>query len=493
LGKPLAYQDGYSQFRLNALRATAGRGQVVAKAGDFRKIIRAQSCKKRLVEEKMPLMKVRPVLGLLLATTIPSSWAACPTCTGEPAEDAPHFDLQHYVTDGWFGLRETLYHYGIEITGGYTTEPAGNPVGGLEHGFTYLHNFGFGVLFDLQKIAGISDTTFLITVSQRSGRGLTQDSIGNAVSVQQIFGGGQTYRLVQMRIDQKLFDDRLELSYGRLTTTADFLTSPFYCQFVNNGICGQPPAPFFNMPNGITAYPAAYWAGFARVQTTKNTYAKFGLYDGDVASGDDEHGANFGFGDNGVLVFTELGYQTKDGLWKMPSRYSFGGYVHTGDFPDVAEDRFGGNIFISGRHGREHSGQEGFYFLFEQMFLRNADRPETGLNGFVTFVVSPDEDKSAIPYFLNGGLIYEGLIPFRPNDKTALGFYSAWFSDRKRDAQQTARVPSQTNETDIELNHQIQITPCFYLRPNIQYVIKPNGLNQINNALVLGAETGITF
>ena len=37
--------------------------------------------------------------------------------------------------------------YGIEITGGYTTEPAGNPVGGLEHGFTYLHNFGFGVLF----------------------------------------------------------------------------------------------------------------------------------------------------------------------------------------------------------------------------------------------------------------------------------------------------------------------------------------------------------
>jgi hypothetical protein len=140
----------------------------------------------------------------------------------------------------------TLYDYGIEITGGYTTEPAGNPVGGIEHGFTYLHNFGFGVLFDLQKIAGISDTTFLVTISQRSGRGLTQDAIGNAIRVQQIFGGGQTYRLVQMRFDQKLLDDRLELSYGRITTTADFLTSQFYCQFVNNGICGQPPAPFFN-------------------------------------------------------------------------------------------------------------------------------------------------------------------------------------------------------------------------------------------------------
>jgi len=108
------------------------------------------------------------------------------------AGEAPHFDLQNYATGDWFGLRNTLYDYGIEITGGYTTEPAGNPVGGIEHGFTYLHNFGFGVLFDLQKIAGISDTTFLVTISQRSGRGLTQDAIGNAISVQQIFGGGQT-------------------------------------------------------------------------------------------------------------------------------------------------------------------------------------------------------------------------------------------------------------------------------------------------------------
>src|SRR5690242_5168221 len=70
------------------------------------------------------------------------TFAACPTHTGEPPADADHFDLQHYATGDWFGLRNTLYDYGIEITGGYTMEPAGNPVGGLEQGFTYLHNFG---------------------------------------------------------------------------------------------------------------------------------------------------------------------------------------------------------------------------------------------------------------------------------------------------------------------------------------------------------------
>lgn len=441
-----------------------------------------------------------PILGAALFGIVSShAEASCPVHTGGPdlakenEESAAHFSLQNYATGDWFGLRNTLYNYGIEITGSYVTEPAGNPIGGIEHGFTYLHNFGFGVLFDFDKLFSIQNTTFLVTVSQRSGRGLTQDAIGNAISVQEIFGGGQTYRLVQMRFDHDLLDDRLNLSYGRVTTTADFLTSPFYCQFVNNGICGQPPAPFFNMPNGITAYPAAYWGAVARVQTTKETYAKFGVYDGDPASGDDRHGANFGFGDNGALLFGEVGYQTKDGLWGMPSRYSLGGYVHTGDFPDVAQDSNGQNLFLSGRSGREHSGQGGFYLLFEQMLLRNPNQADAGLNGFVTFVVSPAEDKSPIPYYLNGGLIYEGLIPGRPNDKTSLGMYSAIFSEDLRSAQRGAGLPSQTSETDIELNHQVQVTPWLYFRPNIQYVIKPNGRNTISNALVLGVEVGITF
>jgi porin len=440
------------------------------------------------------------VAAMLLGAMINSTLASCPAHTGGPDEskstldeESPKFDGEHYATGDWFGLRNTLYDYGIEITGSYVTEPAGNPVGGLEHGFTYLHNIGVGVLLDFEKIVGIPDTTFLVTFSQRSGRGLTQDSIGNAISVQQIFGGGQTYRLVQMRIDSHLFDDRLSLSIGRLTTTSDFLSSPFYCQFVNNGICGQPPAPFFNMPNGITAYPAAYWGALARIETTKETYAKVGIYDGDPTSGDDRHGANFGFGDNGVLLFGEVGYTSKEGLLSMPCRYSLGGYYHTGDFPDVAQDASMTNLFVSGRPGREHSGQQGLYLIFEQMFYRNPARPETGLNGFVTFVVSPDEDKSAIPYYLNGGLIYEGLIPCRPNDKTSLGMYSAWFSSSMRSAERSAGLASQTNETDIEFNHQVQLTPYLYLRPNIQYVIKPNGLNGIRNALVLGVETGITF
>jgi carbohydrate-selective porin OprB len=81
---------------------------------------------------------------------------------------------------------------------------------------------------------------------------------------------------------------------------------------VTNGICGQPPAPFFNMPDGITAYPAATWGALARIETSKQTYMQFAAYDGDPNNGDDTHGANFGFGHNGVLFFRGSRIQNED-------------------------------------------------------------------------------------------------------------------------------------------------------------------------------------
>jgi len=426
-----------------------------------------------------------------------SAFAVCPCDTPAPAgqqseQAKPEFDSEHYLTGDWFGFRNTLFDHGISITGSYTTEPAGNPIGGLRNGSTYLHNFGLEVGFDMDKLLCIPGAKFLVTASQRSGEGLTQEDIGNAISVQQIFGGGQTYRLIQMRWDQQLLDDQVEFSLGRLSTTSDFFSSRFYCDFVMNGICGQPTSPFFNMPNGITAYPAAYWGALALFRPTKETYIKSSVYDGDPNHGDDRHGANFGFGENGVLTVTEIGYKSDACLFGLPGRYSFAGYYHSGDFPDVAEDAFMENLFVSGGTGRIHSGQYGFYLIFEQMLLRNSGR-DTGLNSFVTFVVSPDEDKSVMPFFVNAGLIWEGLIPCRPHDKLDLGFYSAVFSDRLRAGQHGAQLAGQTSETNLEVNYKVQITPYLHVRPNIQYVIKPNGLSTIDNALVLGGEVGITF
>ncbi|MFO1113501.1 MAG: carbohydrate porin, partial [Rhodospirillales bacterium] len=115
------------------------------------------------------------------------------------------------------------------------------------------------------------------------------------------------------------------------------------------------------------------------------------------------------------------------------------------------------------------------------------------LYGFFVFVAAPDEDKNTFPYFVSGGLIYEGLFDSRPKDKAGLAVASGFYSSDLRDAQRDADVRRQYAETILEVNYQVQFTQYFYVRPDIQYVIDPSGYDNIDNALVLGFEAGVTF
>jgi porin len=397
-----------------------------------------------------------------------------------PGEPTPVYSRDTNLTGDWGGLRNTLADEGFEIELGYAMEFMANPVGGESQGSTYVHNILLSLDFDLEKLISLPNSAFRIRGSQRSGNSLTNRHIGNAFSVQQLYGGGQTWRLVEVEMQHDLFDDHLNLAYGRLAATNDFLTSPLYCQFVSNAICGQPAAPFFNMPQGITAYPEATWAARARVHPIEETYLQVGVYDGDPHQGNSNHGANFTFGDNGVLILTEAGYKPDQGLLGLPAAYKIGGYYHTGDFEDV--DGL-----------RDRTDNSGVYTLIDQMLYREEPEDTQGLYGFFVLVVAPEQNRNIFPYFVSGGLIYEGLIDARPRDKVGFAVASGFFSQDLRDAQRENDVPRQYAETILELNYQYQATQYFYLRPDIQYVVDPNGYDEIDNAFVIGFEAGITF
>ncbi|MBK8174599.1 MAG: carbohydrate porin [Rhodospirillales bacterium] len=412
----------------------------------------------------------------------------------EPGGSPMKYDFEHNITGDWGGARNRLSDKGVDIRGGYAMEFLANPVGGLRQGETYVHNILLQGDFDLEKLLGVPKTVFRVLGSQRSGESLAKQDIGSAISVQQLYGGGETYRLVEAEFLTSLFDDRLNLAYGRLSATDDFLTSPLYCSFVNNGFCGQPPAPFFNMSNGITAYPTSVWGVRAKVSPIPETYVMVGVYDGDVnQDGKNHHGINFTFGDNGVLVLNEFGYTPQRGLFDLPGHYKVGAYYHSGHFDDVSKDANGNNLFITGVAAEKFTGTSGYYTLLDQMVYREAPEADQGLSVFFVAVASPDQEESTMPYFVSGGLVYQGLIGARPMDRTAFGVTNAWFSDKLSDARHDAGLEKQSTETALELNYQVQVTPAIYFRPDLQYIIKPNGQRDIDNAFVIGFEAGVTF
>src|SRR5262249_51904433 len=143
----------------------------------------------------------RPVWGLLDVDRVRGS--------GQPLETVDS------LTGNWRGYRDRLSNeFGLSLVGDYTSECAGNPVGGRRQGVTYTHNTGLALFADPEKLLGRSipalwapllhDTAFLVSASNRAGRSLSAQYIGNVYAVQQIFGG-QTTRLVHLAVAKAFF------------------------------------------------------------------------------------------------------------------------------------------------------------------------------------------------------------------------------------------------------------------------------------------------
>jgi len=108
----------------------------------------------------------------------------------------------------WLGARTWLEDHGITPGVTFVTGALGNPVGGLQHGFTATNNLGVDLRFGFQKMFGMPGSSLDFSFSERFGSSLIH-YIGNVFSVQQIFPG--TYKLVDLAYRQRLLDERIEL------------------------------------------------------------------------------------------------------------------------------------------------------------------------------------------------------------------------------------------------------------------------------------------
>ncbi len=393
----------------------------------------------------------------------------------------------HLLGD-WFGLLPTLESKGITPSISFVTNLAGNVSGGMRQGFTEADNADFQFYFDLDKILGIPGATFDLDMSQRSGSSLTRDYIGNIFNVQQVFGGS-TFRLVDAAWQQKLFGDRLSLRLGRISAGDDFLVSEYDYLFMQNAFDGNPVGIFFNSP-GMTAYPNATWGALAKLKILDQLSLMGGIYNGDPQIRSNAcHGVNFSM--NGPLfAMAELAYQLNQ---------------QTGDTGLVGNYKIGfwyDNSVYADFNGGTSRGNWGFYALFDQQILAFGDsqpHSQRGLGVFGSLLVSPDQSISTLPWFFTAGVAARGLLESRPDDVAGFGAAFGSFSGDLQNAQRQAQLLNpaagvQTNETALELTYRINLrNAAVYIQPDLQYIIRPGGTGQIENALVLGCQIGINF
>ena len=414
------------------------------------------------------------------------------------------------ATGDWWGTRNWLDDSGYEFALTYTNNIAGNPVGGMSQGFTYTDNFGFGIQFGLEKLIGWHGATLTVSGLDRNGRNLSGEYIGNQFTVQQVYGG-QTASFYALVLEQKLLEDTLGIKIGRFAVGDDFASSPLYWLYMNNGIDGNPQSLPVN--TAFSCYPAAVWGSRVRFDPSPEWFAMAGIYQATQINLYSGHGLDWTMSNSdGVFLIGQVGWtpeffkkpvpasekpsaggknpvgskalsegktsvalETPDERG-LPGHYWFGGYFSPWEFTQFGSTETAGNSY-------------GFYWHADQMVWQESPGSDQGLTLWSAFVLSPQQNISKLPFQVNSGIVYRGLIPARDQDIAMLGFVYGEFSDDY--AATVAGDP--TFEIALEAGYRVQLTKFAYVQPNLQWIINPGGTGDIPNALVLGAQMGVTF
>jgi len=399
------------------------------------------------------------------------------------------------------GARDILDDRGLKITGKWRGAFYG--ILDSENGQrgVFDEEIVFGATLDLAKLTGFDALKGLSAFGETRWRDNRGDSNPNdTVEASSMFSPshfqvGVGWRLLTFGLKYttpELFGARdfLTLTGGWLRPQREFVEQPLSKLFVNNAVESAKGI------GGNIPFSSSFstWGGTVEVKPLAWQYAKAGLFMSyPNATSSDNHGLMFQGcasdpSQNMLMFLGETGITPQIGSAKLPGRYAFGGYFYGQD---------------SANYG---NSKHGFYWQADQMLFRedSACAPAAatdgkslstpvnvtatpalstqGLRFFSLFTCAP-ADNNRYPFYMQGGFVYEGLLPLRDKDLlmavVGVGQY--------------AGTEDASNTTVIEAGYRIQVNACAFIQPYFQYISRPNGRPYVANASVLGFLAGVDF
>ncbi len=391
--------------------------------------------------------------------------------------------IQQYAQDA--------YDHGVTFSSGYNGEFATNPSGGERQGSEFTGQISLAADFDLSKLVGLQGGIIHVQFTDRAGNNLASKSINNSVSVQQIYGDGQTYQLSLLSYEQKLFGDLVDLTVGRVDIADSFIVSPFYCDFQSNATCGNPSFLGKDANIGSSYNPVPVWGGHVQVNLTPNLYLKTGIYQGAPnINPDKNHGFDWSTNhSDGFQTAAEIGLHALVPGAAEPDQVDAG--------VQIDRTHYSAPYYSAAtQYGRSIAYVQAQKFVYQPF----TNSPE-GLYVFAVGMFGLSGSKQPSDFSAEGGAVYQGIIPSRPEDYAGLLVNDVHYDNRFLNYLYAGRIAAGGSERPasnlimMELNYTAQLTPWLNLTPNVQYVVNPDGLgglaypkSNVKNAFVVGMQ-----
>lgn len=487
----------------------------------------------RLRHSSLP---VRTILRGLVAATA-ASWLSLHSIAGEEngtpgvsarteaAADAPKSLWERETLTGdWGGARTRLAEKGLEFGTIYIGEFLANVHGGVRTGELYQGLLRLDMNLDIEKAGGWKGALFHVSGlwikgTEPNGHNDIAGMTGTAFLEPSNISAYDTVRLYELWMEQGFFDDKLSFRGGQVALDEEFLCSKYGCLFLN-GTCGWPAFMSATIPSGGPAYPVGGLGGRVKVRPIEQLDILAAAVEGNVCDRDgiNRHGTDFHWSDDeGILWIAELAYrlnQEKDAKG-LPGTYKLGGWYHSARFDHLSLDNDGRSLEDDGTlSGMASSGlpricrgNGGVFLNIDQMIFRETRDTEEGLGLYVRIAPWMDDDCNSMDFYAAGGIAYKGAIPTRQHDVCGVAINYCRVSESLRRTQRDANTivalggtpnllmegPVPDYEMSLEATYRIAVAPWWSIQPDLQYIFHPGGSRALENAMVVGLRTTLSF
>ncbi len=416
--------------------------------------------------------------------------------TGNPAAESDLTGTGNLTR--WLHIPEET---GLRLGGVWLGDSNGLISGGAQPGkWSWNSALILGANLDADKLIGWKGASFGIQFLQFNGEA-TNVQAGSVQGYNSIQGPAPLDRsqLYQLWYRQSLFDDKLIFRIGKMSPTYDFNNVarpvPTHDEALDiPAVTGLLYTPVFINPTLIGALGGYYNSVsgvVVSVAPTKNTYLKYGFYDGNLArgvqtgmTGPQFNGYTMNIGEAGAdwVIADKYPGQFGAGLWYQS------GVLHT-------------------RSGISQNGTGGFYLFGGQRIWSNDEAPITNTTSSETsdgkskiVFSSESKQKSSISTFLQfgvndsdtmrfnqyGGMGFTGfgLVPHRPIDSMGVGASWAWLNPN---------LFNRSSELMFQYYYQAHLVGGTFFQPAVSYIPTPGADSSLGGAWALTFRVVVLF
>lgn len=417
--------------------------------------------------------------------------------------------LPEYAADtlsgDWGGLRTHLYKSGLATEFIWRVDALSNGQGGIRRGDEVMGNLDSKFKLDLDKLAGLGETTAFFHVVGHQGGKFNARHVGSWLGSSNIEVPINTTKFLHAWLQKNLADGRFSLLAGLYPIDSEFSVLD------SAGVFVQPPygaSAELALTRGPSIFNTSSFGLRAKwVAEDQTLYAQAAVLDGlpgDPANPRGTH-VRFDRGD-GSFAIAELGWMPAElghafeltqpaGVPLSPqvvtherfdtvSKYAAGVWRYTARPDHLAAVDPAGNPL--------RPPSWGAYALAERTLFRLDGNPVRRLTAFGRYSLT-DGRSSPFRDALNAGVTIRGVAASREDDILGVAFTRGRYGKAWRDAQSLAGIDSVNVEDAVEVTYRAQISRKFYVQPLWQHIQHPGGDRTTKDADILGVRLEFWF